>query len=101
MDLARNAGAYSMRSIEGFRTVTTEELNNPPRGDWLNWRRTLDGQSHSPLTQISSENVAGLGLAWSMAMDQGSNQPTPLVRGVMFSRTPTTRFRRLMPPRVI
>ncbi|MED5314986.1 MAG: cytochrome c, partial [Pseudomonadota bacterium] len=49
MDLARNAGAYSMRSIEDFRTVTTEELNNPPRGDWLNWRRTLDGHSHSPL----------------------------------------------------
>ena len=93
MDLARNAGAYSMRSIEGFRTVTTEELNNPPQGDWLNWRRTLDGHSHSPLTQISSENVAGLGLAWSMAMDRGSNQPTPLVRdGVMFLTHPNNKI---------
>ena len=93
MDLARNAGAYSMRSIEDFRTVTTEELNNPPQGDWLNWRRTLDGHSHSPLTQISSENVARLGLAWSMAMDRGSNQPTPLVRdGVMFLTHPNNKI---------
>ena len=93
MDLARNAGAYSMQSIEGFRTVTTEELNNPPQGDWLNWRRTPDGHSHSPLTQISSENVAGLGLAWSMAMDRGSNQPTPLVRGgVMFLTHPNNKI---------
>ena len=93
MDLARNAGAYTMRSIDDFRTVTTEELNNPPQGDWLNWRRTLDGHSHSPLTQISAENVAGLGMAWSMAMDRGSNQPTPLVRdGVMFLTHPNNKI---------
>ena len=93
MDLARNAGAYNMRSIEGFRTVTTEDLNDPPQGDWLNWRRTLDGHSHSPLMQISAENVTGLGLAWSMAMDRGSNQPTPLGRdGVMFLSHPSNKI---------
>ena len=102
MDLARNAGAYSMRKADQFRSVTTEELNAPAPGDWLNWRRTPDGHSHSPLAQITRDNVGQLSLSWSMAMHSGSNQPTPLVRdGVMFLTTPTTRFKPLMPLREI
>ena len=93
MDLARNAGAYSMRNADQFRSVTTEELNAPAPGDWLNWRRTPDGHSHSPLAQITRDNVAQLGLSWSMAMHSGSNQPTPLVRdGVMFLTHPHNKI---------
>ena len=93
MDLARNAGAYSMSKADQFRSVTTEELNAPAPGDWLNWRRTPDGQGHSPLAQITRDNVAQLGLSWSMAMHSGSNQPTPLVRdGVMFLTHPHNKI---------
>ena len=93
MDFARNAGAYSMKQITDFRKVDTAELDNPPAEDWLNWRRTPDGHGHSPLTQISRDNVSRLALNWSMAMHAGSNQPTPLVRdGVMFLTHPHNKI---------
>ena len=85
MDMARGAGAFSMRRVDPFRPVSTEELNQPDAADWLNWRRTPDGHGHSPLTKITRDNVSRLSMSWSMAMHEGSNQPTPLVRdGVMF-----------------
>ena len=85
MDMARSAGAFAMRRVDDFRPVTTEELNRPDAADWLNWRRTPDGHAHSPLVDISRDNVSRLSMSWSMAMHEGSNQPTPLVRdGVMF-----------------
>ena len=60
-------------------------LRAPPDGEWLNWRRTLDGQGFSPLAQINRKTVGGLRLAWAMTMREGSNQVTPLVHdGVMF-----------------
>ncbi|MGI9315154.1 MAG: PQQ-binding-like beta-propeller repeat protein [Luminiphilus sp.] len=93
MDFARNSGAYSMKQITDFRKVDTAELDNPPAEDWLNWRRTPDGHGHSPLTQISRDNVSRLSLNWSMAMHAGSNQPTPLVRdGVMFLTHPHNKI---------
>jgi alcohol dehydrogenase (cytochrome c) len=85
MDMARSAGAFSMRRVDPFRPVSTEELNRPDAADWLNWRRTPDGHGHSPLTKITRDNVSRLSMSWSMAMHEGSNQPTPMVRdGVMF-----------------
>jgi alcohol dehydrogenase (cytochrome c) len=85
MDMARSAGAFSMRRVDPFKPVSTEELNRPDAADWLNWRRTPDGHGHSPLTKITRDNVSRLSMSWSMAMHEGSNQPTPLVRdGVMF-----------------
>ena len=85
MDMARSAGAFSMRRVDPFRPVSTEELNRPDAADWLNWRRTPDGHGHSPLKKITKDNVSRLSMSWSMAMHEGSNQPTPLVRdGVMF-----------------
>ena len=48
MDLARNAGEYAAKTVANFRPVSTAELNQPDDGDWLNWRRTLDGHGHSP-----------------------------------------------------
>jgi len=77
------------REIEDFEPVTTEMLLDPDPGDWLMFRRTYDGQGHSPLDQIDSGNVSGLRLAWSWAMADGVNQPTPLVYdGVMYLANP-------------
>jgi alcohol dehydrogenase (cytochrome c) len=60
-------------------------LQKPPPGDWLSWRRTLDGQGFSPLGQVTKGNVAGLRLAWSYNLAPGPNAATPLVHdGVIF-----------------
>ena len=75
--------------VEDYRPVTAEMLLDPPPGDWLMFRRTYDGQGHSPLDQITTENVGDLQLAWVWSMADGSNQPTPLVHdGIMYLANP-------------
>jgi len=69
--------------------VTDALLWQPPAADWLSWRRTLDNHGYSPLGQIARDNVTELRLAWVLAMQDGVNQPTPLVHdGVMFLVNP-------------
>jgi alcohol dehydrogenase (cytochrome c) len=80
---------FGERQPAQLTTVTDELLRDPPESDWLTWRRTLDNHGHSPLTQISRQNVGELRLAWVLAMREGSNQTTPLVHdGVMFLANP-------------
>ena len=67
--------------VTDFEPVTTEELLAPDDGDWINWRRTLNGQGYSPLDQIDRDNVGDLQLVWSWAMQPGTDEVTPLVRG--------------------
>lgn len=77
------------KEVKDFTPVTDEMLRNPPPGDWLNWRRALDGQGYSPLNQITRDNVRDLRLAWVWTMADGSNQTTPLVHdGVMYLINP-------------
>ena len=65
--------------------VTDEMLKNPAPGDWLTWRRTLDGLGFSPLTQITAANVSKLTLVWTYPLAPGPNEATPLVHdGVIF-----------------
>ena len=72
-----------------FAPVTDAMLANPAPGDWLNWRRTLDGWGYSPLDQINTKNVHQLQLAWSWGLQPGQSQPTPLVAsGVMYLPIP-------------
>ena len=69
--------------------VTDEMLQNPDPGDWLNWRRTLDGWGYSPLDQIDRDNVDQLQLAWGWQLGPGLSQAAPLVHdGVMFIPSP-------------
>ena len=71
--------------LASFEPVTDAELLDPDPADWLNWRRTIDGQGYSPLDQINRDNVGSLQLAWSWETYAGTNQITPLVHdGVMF-----------------
>lgn len=85
MTLARSAGQFTNRIVEPFEPVSNAQLQSPADGDWLNWRRTGDGQAFSPLRTINTENVSQLSLSWSVAMHEGSNQGTPLVHnGVMY-----------------
>ncbi len=69
------------QSADEFVPVTDAMLQDPASGDWLMWRRTLDGWGYSPLDQITRENVDELRLVWSRAMTPGSQQATPLAYG--------------------
>ncbi|MGE3578719.1 MAG: PQQ-binding-like beta-propeller repeat protein [Vicinamibacterales bacterium] len=81
--------AFGNKPVPNFTPVTDQMLLNPPPGDWLHWRRTLDGQGYSPLKDITRDNVGGLRLAWSLLMKDGNNEATPLVHnGVMFLVNP-------------
>ena len=84
-ELARSRSNFQNRVLASFEPVSVAELNNPKPSDWLSWRRTLDGQAESPLTEVNKKTVKRLGLSWSIAMQDGSAQITPLVRdGIMF-----------------
>ncbi len=82
-------GAVATAQIDNYTPVTDAMLQHPDPSDWLNWRRTLDGQAHSPLDQITTENVGDLRLVWSWAMRQGPQETTPLVHdGVLYIANP-------------
>ncbi len=69
--------------------MTDALLRQPPAGDWLTWRRTLDNHGYSPLDQITRDNVGELRLAWVLSMRDGASQTTPVVHdGVMFLANP-------------
>ena len=72
-----------------FTPVTDAMLQNPAPGDWLMWRRTLDGWGYSPLDQIDRDNVDQLRMVWSRALTAGRQQGTPLVyEGVLYMPNP-------------
>ena len=66
---------------DGFVPVTDAMLQNPAPGDWLMWRRTLDGWGYSPLDQIDRGNVGDLRMVWTRALTEGRQQGTPLAYG--------------------
>jgi PQQ-dependent dehydrogenase (methanol/ethanol family) len=83
------AGLTTTAQVPNFKAVTDAMLQNPDPADWINWRRTLDGWGYSPLDQINRQNVHGIQLAWSWALNPGASQPTPLVyNGVMYIPNP-------------
>ncbi|MET0295378.1 MAG: PQQ-binding-like beta-propeller repeat protein, partial [Phenylobacterium sp.] len=86
--MAAVAKPYRQREVANYRPVTEAMLTDPPVGDWLNWRRTRDGQGFSPLDQISSANVDRLRLAWALG-STGTQEPTPLAHdGVLYFTGP-------------
>ena len=64
-----------------FVPVTDAMLQDPAPGDWLTWRRTLDGWGYSPLDQIDRGNVGDLRMVWSRALAPGRQEGTPLAYG--------------------
>ncbi|HVZ20279.1 MAG TPA: PQQ-binding-like beta-propeller repeat protein [Vicinamibacterales bacterium] len=71
--------------VRAFRPVTDAMLEHPDAGDWLHWRRTLDGWAHSPLDQITTKNASRLQLVWGWTLAPGVSEPGPVVHdGVMY-----------------
>jgi alcohol dehydrogenase (cytochrome c) len=50
-----------------YKTVTEEMIAKPPATEWLQYRRTSDGQGYSPLKQITTANVKNLVPIWSFS----------------------------------
>ncbi len=83
-------GAADAQSQDEFVPVTDAMLQDPAPGDWLMWRRTLDGWGYSPLDQIDRDNAGDLRLVWTRALGSGRQQGTPLVYdGVMYMPNPS------------
>jgi len=62
-----------------YTPVTDDMLRSPDPGDWLMVRRTYQGWSHSPLRQVTRDNVKDLRLAWAWSMNEGGpSQPMPV-----------------------
>jgi PQQ-dependent dehydrogenase (methanol/ethanol family) len=87
--LRGEAGAAAATvAIAPSTTVTNRDLldglKDPTR--WLSYSGTYDGQRHSPLTQITPENVDRLTAQWTFQTGQlGSFQTTPIVLdGVLY-----------------
>jgi alcohol dehydrogenase (cytochrome c) len=82
--------AYAQASSAAdFVPVTDAMLRAPADGDWLMWRRTLDGWGYSPLDQIDRDSVGDLRMVWTRALGRGSQQGTPLAyRGVLYMPNP-------------
>ena len=79
------AAVQAQSLLDNYSPVTLAELQKPPPGDWLMWRRTANNWGYSPLDQINTDNVSSLRLAWSWTMEPGKQETTPLVHdGVMF-----------------
>jgi len=79
--LAQDATA----AFDDFVPVTDDMLIDPDPADWVNWRRTLDNWAHSPLTQITPDNIGTMQMAWSWNIEPGTFESTPLVYdGIMY-----------------
>jgi glucose dehydrogenase len=83
------SGVFSAQTTTNFVPVTDGMLEKPDPGDWLMWRRTLDGWGYSPLNEINKQNVARLKRVWKWEMTPGVQEGTPLVyRGTMYLPNP-------------
>ncbi len=68
-----------------FGPVTDAVLRNPDPGDGLRWRRDHSAAGYSPLEQVNRQNVGKLALAWAWPMEDGQQEPEPIVyKGVMY-----------------
>ncbi|GAB1259245.1 methanol/ethanol family PQQ-dependent dehydrogenase [Aurantivibrio plasticivorans] len=81
--IAANA-PYSAQ-VDGERIINA----NKEPGSWMSHGRTYDEQRYSPLSQITTRNVADLKLAWSADIDTSRGQEaTPIVvDGAMYITT--------------
>jgi alcohol dehydrogenase (cytochrome c) len=81
------AAFFPRASAQG---VDNQMLLHPPANSWPQYHGDYSGKRHSPLTQISPENVKLLTLAWAFQTDQRSEiKSSPLlVDGILYFTVP-------------
>ena len=74
----------------GDPPVDTKRIENPSPSEWLSYGRTYDEQRFSPLDQITDQNVARLGLAWSwdLPVARGAEATPLMASGVLYISEP-------------
>ena len=95
-----DSGTHFLRGFAALLTVSTAlgvaavAADRTPSVDWQNVRGDAGGMRHSPLTQISRENVKQLQVAWTYHTGDGrpgrssTIECTPIVvDGVMYITT--------------
>jgi len=77
-------------ALRNYQPVTAARLRAPADGEWLMNRRTYDGWGYSPLTQITTANVARLQPAWIVSTGAlNGHESALIVNGdVMIASTP-------------
>jgi alcohol dehydrogenase (cytochrome c) len=76
-------------NVKNYTPVTDAMMRNPDPADWLMIRHDYHANNYSTLNQISANNVQDLRLVWTWAMNEGTNQPAPVVHnGTMFINNP-------------
>src|SRR5512140_810214 len=72
-------------SVKNYTPITDAMMKNPDPADWLMIRHDYHANNFSTLNQITANNVQDLRLVWTWAMNEGVNQPAPVVHnGTMF-----------------
>jgi alcohol dehydrogenase (cytochrome c) len=86
--------ALAAQGVENYTAVTDERLKNPEPANWLMTRGNYQGWSYSPLSQITSDNVANLVPVWaySTGVDSGHEAPPIVNDGVMFISAPYNKL---------
>ena len=76
-------------TVKNYTPVTDAMMRNPDPADWLMIRHDYHANNYSTLNQINTNNVQDLRLVWTWAMNEGTNQPAPVVHnGTMFINNP-------------
>ena len=72
------------------QSVDPSALLKPPADSWLTYHGDYSGRHHSPLGQITPDNVAQLALSWAFQTGQTQQiKGTPIVaNGVVYLTTP-------------
>jgi alcohol dehydrogenase (cytochrome c) len=82
-------GVVVAGEVKNYTPVTDAMLRNPDPNDWLIIRHDYHATNYSSLNQITTQNVKDLQLQWVWAMNEGTNQPAPVVHnGIMFINNP-------------
>jgi alcohol dehydrogenase (cytochrome c) len=75
--------------VKNYTPVTDAMMRNPDPADWLMIRHDYHANNYSTLNQVTANNVQDLRLVWTWAMNEGTNQPAPVVHnGTMFINNP-------------
>ena len=76
-------------TVKNYTPVTDAMMKNPDPADWLMIRHDYHANNYSTLNQVTANNVQDLRLVWTWAMNEGTNQPAPVVHnGTMFINNP-------------
>jgi alcohol dehydrogenase (cytochrome c) len=75
--------------VKNYTPMTDAMLRNPDPSDWVMIRHDYHATNYSSLNQINTQNVKDLQLQWVWAMNEGTNQPAPVVHdGIMYINNP-------------